>query len=88
MSSLGTFSFSRKRGSRVRFLAGTGNFSLRNRGQLGPTRPSVLWILGAVSLVLNPSGREADHSSPSSAEIKNTWSCVPPLPNTSSWCGD
>jgi hypothetical protein len=31
-------------------------------------------------------GREADHSPPSHAEIKNV-GAVPPLPHTSSWCG-
>jgi len=30
-------------------------------------------------------GLEADHSPPSSAEVKNE-GAIPPLPNTSSWC--
>jgi hypothetical protein len=29
-------------------------------------------------------GHEADHTSPSSAEVKNKWSCIP-LPHISSW---
>jgi len=29
--------------------------------------------------------READHSSPSSAEVKNEWSFTSTLANTSSW---
>jgi len=32
-------------------------------------------------------GREADHSSQSSAEVKRTRGDIPPLPNTPSWCG-
>jgi hypothetical protein len=37
-------------------------------------------------MVINRPGREADHSLPSSAEVKNTWSCTstPPVP---SWRG-
>jgi hypothetical protein len=35
---------------------------------------------------LNRPGREADHSPPSSAEIKNG-GCTPPLPHSSSWRG-
>jgi hypothetical protein len=33
---------------------------------------------------LNLQGREADHSPPSSTEVKN-YSAIPPLPHTSSW---
>jgi hypothetical protein len=31
---------------------------------------------GAISLVVKRPGREADHSSPSSADVKNVWSNV------------
>jgi len=31
-------------------------------------------------------GREADHSLPSSAYVKNAWVCAS-IPHTSSWCG-
>jgi hypothetical protein len=58
--------------SRVRFPAGAGNFSLHHRVQIGsgahpasyPMVPQVL------SLEVKLPGREADHSPPSSAEIK------------------
>jgi hypothetical protein len=75
------------RGSRVRFLAGAGNFSLHHRIQngSGPTQPPIQWVPVALSLGLKRPGREADHSPPSSAEVKNAWSY--PLPNTPSWRG-
>jgi hypothetical protein len=40
------------RGSRVRFPAGAGNFSLRtaSRTDLGPTQPPIQWVPGALSL--------------------------------------
>jgi len=44
------------------------------------------WVPGAFSLVLKGLGREADHSPPSSAEVKNPWSYTS-TPNTSSWRG-
>jgi hypothetical protein len=54
-------------GSRVRFPVGAGNFSLHHRVQngLGFTRPPIQWVPGAPSL-----GGKADHSPPSSAEVK------------------
>jgi hypothetical protein len=44
---------------------------------LGPTQPPIQWVPGALSLGgggLKQLGREADHSPPSSAEVKNSWS--------------
>jgi hypothetical protein len=38
------------------------------------------WVPGAFSLVLKGLGREADHSPPSSAEVKNPWSYTSTLP--------
>jgi hypothetical protein len=35
-----------------------------------PTQPPVQWVPGAISLGLKRLGREADHSPPSSAEVK------------------
>jgi hypothetical protein len=60
------------RGSRVRFLVGTENFSLHLRVQnaLGPTQPPIQWVSGALSLGVNRSGRETDHSPQYSAEVK------------------
>jgi hypothetical protein len=41
---------------------------------LWPTHPPTQWVPGALSLGVKRPGREADHSRPSSAEVKNTWS--------------
>jgi hypothetical protein len=49
------------RGARIRFLAVTGNFSLHHHVQN---------VSGALSLGVKRLGHEADHSSPSSAEVK------------------
>jgi hypothetical protein len=59
------------RGSRVRFPAWAGNFSLHYRVQNGSgAHPaSYSMIPGVLSLGVKP-GREADHSFPSNAEIK------------------
>jgi hypothetical protein len=40
---------------------------------LGPTQPSIQWIPGALSPGVKLPGREADHSSPTSVEVKKTW---------------
>jgi hypothetical protein len=60
------------RGSSVRFPAGDGNFSLHHRDQNGSGAHPTSYPLGtrALSLGVKRSGREADHSSPSSAEVK------------------
>jgi hypothetical protein len=58
-----------------------------------PQRPDRLWgplnllsngYRGALSPRLKRPGREADHSPPSSAEVKNG-GAIPPLPYMSSW---
>jgi hypothetical protein len=48
---------------------------------LGPTQPPIQWVTGALSLGVRRPGREAYHSPPSSAEVKNGWSCTstPPI---------
>jgi hypothetical protein len=60
------------RGSRVRFPAGPGNFSLHHRLRNGSKAhpPPIQWVSGALSLGLKRPGREADHSPPSTAEVK------------------
>jgi len=40
---------------------------------------------GAPSLEVKRPGREADHSPPSNAEVKNAWSYTSTPTNTSSW---
>jgi hypothetical protein len=37
---------------------------------LGPTQPPIQWVPGALSLRVKRPGREADHSTPSSADVK------------------
>jgi hypothetical protein len=54
---------------------------------LGPTHPPIQWVPGALSMGVKRPGREADHSLPSSAEVKE---CVAPYLhslNTPSWRG-
>jgi hypothetical protein len=56
-------------------------FSITSGPTLGPTQPPKQWLLGAVSLGIKHHGREADHSAPSSAKVKNG-GCIPPLFHT------
>jgi hypothetical protein len=49
-------------------------FTTLSRPALGPTQPPIQCVPGAVSLRVKRPGREADHSLPSSAEVKNAWS--------------
>jgi hypothetical protein len=61
------------RGSSVRFPAGAGNFLFTtavSRTALEPTQPPIQWVLETLSLEVKGPGREADHSPPSSAEVK------------------
>jgi hypothetical protein len=44
------------------------HFSMSSKPALGPTQPPIQWVPG----VKRP-GREADHSPPTSAEVKKTW---------------
>jgi hypothetical protein len=48
---------------------------------LGPTKPPIQWVSGALSLGVKRPVPEADHSPPSSAEVKNAWSytSTPPI---------
>jgi hypothetical protein len=39
----------------------------------GATQPSIKWVPGALSPGVKRAGREADHSPPTSAEVKKTW---------------
>jgi hypothetical protein len=45
-------------------------FTTTSRMALGPTQPPIQWVQGAHSLGVKWPGCEADHSSPSSAKIK------------------
>jgi len=64
-------------GAMVGFLL----FSTAYRPAVGPTQPTIQWVLGAFTMEVKLLGREADPSPPSSTEVKNTWSCTstPPI---------
>jgi hypothetical protein len=71
------------RGFRIQFSAGAENFSLHHRVQNGSAAHPVSFPMGsgpgALTLRLKRTGREADHSPPSSSEVKNAWgyTCIP-----------
>jgi hypothetical protein len=62
-------------------------FTTASRPALGPTEPPIQWVPGALSLRVQRSGREADHSSPPRAEIKECVELYLHSTNTSSWRG-
>jgi hypothetical protein len=45
-------------------------FITASRTALGPTQPPIQWVPGPLSLGVKRPEREADHSPPSSAEVK------------------
>jgi hypothetical protein len=49
-------------------------FTTASRAALGPIQPPIHWVSGALSLGVKRPGCEAEHSPPSSAEVKNAWS--------------
>jgi hypothetical protein len=59
----------------VRFPAGAGTFFFAtvSRPAVRPTQPPIQSVPGALSLRVKAPDCEADHSAPSSAEVKNTW---------------
>jgi hypothetical protein len=57
-------------------------FSTESRPALRPTQPPIQWEPGTLLLGVKRPVREADHSPPSSTEVKKTWA-IPPLPSTS-----
>jgi hypothetical protein len=58
---------------------------LKHIQALGPTQPPIQWVLGALFLGIKRPGREADHSLPSSAEVKGWVALYLHSPNTPSW---
>jgi hypothetical protein len=78
------------RGSRVRYPAGAGNFSLHHRVQNGSGAHPASYPMGtrALSLGIKRPGREADQSPSSSAEVKECVELYLYSPNTPSWRGD
>jgi hypothetical protein len=47
--------------------------STSSRPVLGPTQPPIQWIPGTFSLEVKRQQGDADHSPPTSAEVKKTW---------------
>jgi hypothetical protein len=62
-------------------------FAAASRTALGPTQPPIQWVPGALFLGVKRLGREADHSSPSSVEVKECVELYRHSPNTPSWGG-
>jgi hypothetical protein len=56
-------------------------FTTASRTALGFTQPPTKLVPGALSLRIKRPGREAVHSPPSSAEVKNAWNytSTPPI---------
>jgi hypothetical protein len=56
-------------------------FITSSRPALWSTQPPIQWVTGALSLGIKRPGREADHSPPSSSEVKNSWNytSTPPV---------
>jgi hypothetical protein len=65
---IGVLRFDSRRGLGI-FL-----FTTASRTALGPSQPPIQWVPGTLSLGVKRQGHEADHSPPSSAEVKNAWS--------------
>jgi hypothetical protein len=75
------------RGVGVRVPVGSGIFSTSSRPALGPTQPPIQWVAGALSPGVKRPRCEADHSPPTSAEVKKMWlyTSTPPYAFMA-WC--
>jgi hypothetical protein len=64
----------------VRVPVGSRIFSTSSRPVPGPTQPPIQWVPGALSPGVKRPGREADHSPPTTVEIKKIWiyTSIPP----------
>jgi hypothetical protein len=62
-------------------------FTTASRMALGPTQPPIQWVPGALSVGVKRPVREADHSHPSRAEVKECVGLYLRSPNTTSWRG-
>jgi hypothetical protein len=77
------------RGSRVRFWAGAGNFCLHHRVKNGSGAHPAFYPMGTRGSFpgVKLPGREADHSLPSSAEVKECVELYLHSPGTPTWRG-
>jgi hypothetical protein len=55
-------------------------FSKSSGLALGSTQPPIQWVPGALSPGVKRPGREADHSPPTSAQVKKMWIYASTLP--------
>jgi len=62
-------------------------FAIRLRLVMGPTQPPIQWVQGALSLAVKRPGCEADHSPPSTAEVKECVELYRRSPYIPSWSG-
>jgi hypothetical protein len=62
-------------------------FTTASRPALGPTQTPIQWAPGALSLGIKQLGPEADHSPPSSVEVKEYVELYIHSPNMPSWRG-
>jgi len=62
-------------------------FTTASREVLGPTQPPIQWVAGALSLRVKRPVLEADHSPPSSADMKEFLDLYLHSPTTTSWHG-
>jgi hypothetical protein len=76
---IGALGFDSRRGLEI-FL-----FITESRTALGTTQPPIQWVKQAFSLRVKRPGREADHSPPSSAEVKECVELNLHSLNTPSW---
>jgi hypothetical protein len=60
-------------------------FITASRTAVGSTQPPIQWVTGALSLGVKRPGREADHSPPPSAEVKEWVELYLLSPNTPPW---
>jgi hypothetical protein len=68
-------------------LLGIFLFTTASRPALEPTQLPIQWVSGALSLGINWPGRESDHSTTSSAVVKESVELCFHYPNTSLWRG-
>jgi hypothetical protein len=62
-------------------------FDTMSRPALEPIQSPIHWVPGAVSLRVKRPRREADHSPPSTVEVKECVELYLHSPNTPSWLG-